>query len=67
MSLRHISGTDSGMTTLAIDMRFSAAKHVVVTADSLTVDIDDGRTISVPLAWYRVFCMLPPKNGRIGA
>jgi hypothetical protein len=39
------------MTTLAIDLRFSTAKHVVVTADSLTVDLDDGRTISVPLSW----------------
>ena len=27
-------------------------KDVQVTADSLVVDLMDGRTISVPLAWY---------------
>jgi hypothetical protein len=37
---------------LAIDIKLSAAKHVVITGDSLTVDLDDGRTISVPLVWY---------------
>lgn len=28
------------------------ARHVVITADTLSVDLSDGRTISVPLAWY---------------
>jgi hypothetical protein len=28
------------------------AHNVSVTADALTVDLADGRTISVPLAWY---------------
>lgn len=28
------------------------AQNVVITADSLTVDLNDGRPISVPLAWY---------------
>jgi len=28
------------------------AKNVVVTAGTLTVDLNDGRSISVPLAWY---------------
>ncbi len=28
------------------------AQHVVITDDALTVDLSDGRTISVPLAWY---------------
>ena len=27
-------------------------QHVVITDDALTVDLSDGRTISVPLAWY---------------
>jgi hypothetical protein len=40
------------MTTLAIDIRHFIAKQVTVTADSLIVDLDDGRTISIPLAWY---------------
>jgi hypothetical protein len=28
------------------------AQNVIVTADTLAVDLSDGRTISVPLAWY---------------
>jgi hypothetical protein len=30
----------------------SLVQHVIVTQDVLTVDLNDGRTISVPLAWY---------------
>ena len=29
-----------------------AATAVVVTDDTLTIDLSDGRTLSVPLAWY---------------
>ena len=29
-----------------------AATNVVITDDALTVDLSDGRTISVPLTWY---------------
>ena len=28
------------------------AQKVIVTDDTLAVDVNDGRTISVPLAWY---------------
>ena len=28
------------------------AVHVVVSDDTLTVDLEDGRTISVPIVWY---------------
>ena len=28
------------------------ANHVEVSSDSLTVDLVDGRTVSVPIAWY---------------
>ena len=28
------------------------ARNVAVTDDTLSVDLNDGRTISVPLAWY---------------
>ena len=28
------------------------ATHVIVTAEELTAELYDGRTISVPLAWY---------------
>ncbi len=40
------------MTTSTIDIQKLKAHNVVVTEDSLTVDLTDGRTISVPLAWY---------------
>jgi Protein of unknown function (DUF2442) len=28
------------------------AQNIVITDDTLAVDLNDGRTISVPLAWY---------------
>lgn len=37
------------MTTLTAEAR---AQNVVVTDDAISVDLNDGRTISVPLAWY---------------
>ncbi len=40
------------MTTLAIDFRLVSAQTVTVTEDALTVDLSDGRTVSVPLAWF---------------
>lgn len=40
------------MTTLALDMKSAIATNVVVTDDSLIVDLEDGRTISVPIVWY---------------
>jgi Protein of unknown function (DUF2442) len=40
------------MTRSAIELNVPLATNVVVTDDKLTVDLSDGRTISVPLAWY---------------
>ena len=40
------------MNTSAVEVRVSDAEEVVVTEDTLTVELSDGRTISVPLAWY---------------
>ena len=40
------------MNTLAIEIRPALVETVSVTDDSLTVDLDDGRTITVPLAWF---------------
>lgn len=34
------------------ELQFACASNVTVTKDTLTVDLDDGRTISVPLEWY---------------
>lgn len=40
------------MSTLKVEQAEAKAQHVKVTADTLTVDLTDGRTISVPLAWF---------------
>jgi hypothetical protein len=40
------------MNTLVIDSAASRATAVRLTEDSLVVDLADGRTVSVPLAWY---------------
>jgi hypothetical protein len=40
------------MNTLAVEIRTALAETVSVTDDSLTVDLDDGRTIFIPLAWF---------------
>lgn len=40
------------MNTLAIETRIACAQNVTFDEDSLVVDLDDGRTISIPLAWF---------------
>jgi hypothetical protein len=39
-------------TSLAIEIRMVSAQNVQVTEDALIVDLSDGRTVSVPLAWF---------------
>ena len=40
------------MNTSTVEKQTTLARRVKVTGDSLTVDLTDGRTISVPIAWY---------------
>ena len=40
------------MSTSGIDLQNPTARRVNVTDDVLTVDLSDGRTISVPLVWF---------------
>ena len=40
------------MSISAIELEIPLAQTVRITQDSLHVDLADGRTISVPLAWY---------------
>ena len=40
------------MSSSQSDSRRGLAQNVVVSDDSLMIELDDGRTISVPLAWY---------------
>ena len=40
------------MNTLAIEIRVPEALSVSLTDDTLCVDLSDGRSISVPIAWF---------------
>lgn len=40
------------MNTLVTEINLSLVKNITITDEALTVDLADGRTISVPLAWY---------------
>ncbi len=40
------------MTISAVEIDVPDAENVSVTEDSLSVDLSDGRTIAVPLAWF---------------
>lgn len=50
------------MTTLAIDLEIPSAENVTVTEDTLSVDLSDGRTISVPTAWHPRLSHATPKE-----
>ena len=43
-----MSGTDSAPVLMAPPR----AVHVTITDDTLTVDLEDGRTIAVPIGWF---------------
>src|SRR3989304_3772947 len=40
------------MSSSAVEIRQARAQAVTVTDEALIVDLADGRTITVPLAWY---------------
>ncbi len=40
------------MSTFITKNETTLAEKVNITEDTLTVDLDDGRTISVPLSWF---------------
>ncbi len=40
------------MSSSAVESRKALATGVVVSEDTLSVELDDGRTIAAPLAWY---------------
>lgn len=42
----------SGMPSVAAATQLPRTVGVSVSEDTLTVDLDDGRTISVPIVWY---------------
>ena len=40
------------MTTSRVDIEIPDAERVTVTDDTLSVELSDGRTVSVPLTWF---------------
>ena len=40
------------MSISAVEIAVPNAESVTVTEDTLSIDLSDGRTISVPLAWF---------------
>ncbi|MBI5757077.1 MAG: DUF2442 domain-containing protein [Planctomycetales bacterium] len=40
------------MSSSTVDVPVANAVQVVVTDDTLTIELSDGRTVAVPLAWY---------------
>src|SRR3989304_1538815 len=55
----------SGMSTLVVDHEVFVLA-VSFSEDAMTVSLDDGRTISVPLAWYpRLLAGTPEERMRV--
>ena len=52
VSNHRIELTERGMGTSAVELEIPFAEDVTVSDDTLSVDLSDGRSISVPLAWY---------------
>ena len=50
------------MTISAVEIDIPNTENVSVTADSLSVDLSDGRTISVPLARFPLLLHATPKE-----
>ena len=56
------------MHTSVIEIHVPNAENVSTTEDTLTVDLNDGRTISVPLSWFPRLVQASPeerKNWRL--
>ena len=52
------------MSFLTIDVSVPVAEGVEVTEDTLTAELADGRSISVPLAWYPRLAHAGPEERR---
>ena len=55
------------MNSSQIEIQAAKAQNVTVTEEALTVDLTDGRTISVPLAWYPRLLYGTPASASIGS
>ena len=54
------------MSISVVEISVPTAEGVTVTEDTLSVDLSDGRTIAVPLAWFPRLLHATPKNAISG-
>jgi hypothetical protein len=50
------------MSILAVEIEIPRVENVEITEDTLTVELRDGRTVSVPLAWFPRLVYSTPKE-----
>ena len=50
------------MPISAVELHLPQVENLSITEDSLTVELSDGRTLSVPLAWYPRLAGATPKE-----
>lgn len=55
----------NGMRSSDGERQDARARHVTVSDEALTVELDDGRTVSAPIAWYpRLWYGTPEERAR---
>ena len=50
------------MSTLTIEIEVPYAQDIIVTSELLNIDLSDGRSISVPLAWFPRLVSMGARN-----
>ncbi len=50
------------MPTSAVELTFPTVENVTITEETLAVELSDGRTLSVPLAWFPRLFHASPKE-----
>ena len=53
------------MRTSTIELEIPNAENIRVTDDTLSVDLSDGRTISMPLLWYPRLAHAKPTESNV--
>jgi len=52
------------MPTSAVELQVPNIENLKVTEDTLTVELSDGRTLSVPMGWYPRLAWATPQERR---
>ncbi len=52
------------MPTSAVELQLPNVENVTITEENLTVELSDGRTLSVPLAWFPRLLHATPQERR---